>query len=481
MKILTSDEQLENLARDSGFLVRRPIRGYLVSSEGDVGEVIAEASARGLSVTARGAGTSISSQAVGSGYILQFQGDQVRLEANSVRCDPAVVKAELNKRLDSSGLWVPVDPSSFKSCTLGGMAANNSSGSRSFKYGSTVDYVSEFRAIFPGRGPARVVPLDLETATGTPGPIGAVASLLAEHAKEIAEESPKVSKNSSGYRLERVIHDGLFDLPKLLVGSEGTLAVFSEIRFKTNPKPRSRALTIFEVSLDELDQVASRLRAKKPSAIELVDKSIFAQAGRESMVRPYSRGEDEYLVFSEFDGTEPEVQGKLLEVAGDSKLMQYQPLTLQDSADVSRAWEVRNETLTIAGELRRGSRVPLPGVEDVVVPKERLGSIVKLLTGIFEEKGLQYISYGHAGDANLHMRPLLDPSSEADLRIMNGIMEECFEAVWKMGGSMTGEHGDGRLRAPFVERQYRKTYWLMKEVKRLFDPKGLLNPGVKVT
>ena len=122
----------------------------------------------------------------------------------------------------------------------------------------------------------------------------------------------------------------------------------------------------------------------------------------------------------------------------------------------------------------------MAGVEDLVVPPEELGRLLKKVCGAFEELGLDYIMYGHAGDANLHARPLLDPGSHADNRIMRDLMEECFEATWKMGGSMSGEHGDGRLRAGYVERQYRNTHELMKQVKEIYDPKSLLNPGVKI-
>jgi len=115
-----------------------------------------------------------------------------------------------------------------------------------------------------------------------------------------------------------------------------------------------------------------------------------------------------------------------------------------------------------------------------VVPPENLGDLVKLLMDQFEKRGLEYISYGHAGDANLHARPLLDISEPQGRKMLDDIMEECFEAVWKVGGSMTGEHGDGMLRAKYVERQYPRTFWIMKELKRLFDPKGILNPGVKL-
>jgi FAD/FMN-containing dehydrogenase len=480
MKVLTSDRDLEELSRDSGFIVRRPAKGFRTGSEEETSRILVEASVKGVSVTPRGAGTSIPSQAVGTGYIVLQEGGSIEVRHGGAWCDPAVIKADLNKRLDASGVWVPVDTSSYKSCTVGGMAANNASGSRSFKYGSTIAHVGEFRAIFPGEGPKLVAPLSLETALHSRGAVGATARLLVENSKAIRDDTPKVTKNSSGYRLERIVHDGLFDLPKLLVGSEGTLAVFTKVGFTTRPKPGARALAVFEAELDELDGVASHLRAKEPSAIELVDKSVFSETGRVDMIKPYSRGEEQYLVFCELDGGEAEVRGRLVGLAEDSWLAQFDPLVIEDMSEVSRAWDVRNETLTIAGEMRRGARMPLPGVEDVVAPPEDLGSVVRMLTESFESRGLQYISYGHAGDANLHMRPLLDPSSESDLRTLREIMEECFERVWKLGGSITGEHGDGLLRAPYVERQYKRTYWIMKEIKRLFDPKGLLNPGVKV-
>jgi FAD/FMN-containing dehydrogenase len=482
MKVITSESDLVELSKDAGLIVRRPRRGYVAESEHEVEEVLLEASRQGIPVTARGAGTSIPSQAVGTGYLLLQAGAEAEFQPDGrIWCDPGIVKAELNKQLDSTGTWVPVDPSSYKSCTIGGMTANNSSGARTYKYGSTIDHVGELRVVLPEVGPTMVKPIKLDDALHAGGTTSRLASLLVENEKAIREDCPKVTKNSSGYRLERVVHDGLFDLPKLFVGSEGTLAVITKVMLATREKPRSRVLVVFEVGLSELDRVAAALRAYGPSAVELVDKSVFRQTGREDMIRPLSRSDEQYLVFGEFDGAaDKETEEKLLHVSDDRNLAQFDPLVLIDAAEVSNAWDVRNETLTIAGEMRKGPRLPMPGVEDLVAPPEKLGAVLKLLRDAFESRGLDYISYGHAGDANLHMRPLLDPSSDSDVRVMKEIMDECFEAVWKMEGSMTGEHGDGLLRAPYVERQYRRSFWLMEEVKKLFDPKNVLNPGVKV-
>jgi len=482
LRVLDRPDSLAEFSHDSGIIELLPRAAFVATTEAEVLEAIAEARARGLSITPRGSGTSIPSQAVGRGAILLQERRGVTPEMEGlVSCEPAVVKSDLNAVLEPNGQWMPVDPSSYLSCSVGGMVSNNSSSARSYKYHSTIDWVKGLRVVLPEEGVRVIRPMSLDEALSSDGTEGRVANLLVENQKAISEERPRVTKNSSGYRLERVIHDGLFDLPRLFVGSEGTLAIVTQVSLSTIRKARSRILLVMETSLSGLDKMASALREHGPSAIELVDKSVFRQTHREDRIRPYSRTDDDYLVFCEFDGSEPDEAFKALEGASlDRRVSGFDPLTLTDPADVAKAWEVRNETLTIAAEMRNGSRYPVPGVEDLVVPPEKLGALVKLLVGAFEERGLQYISYGHAGDANLHMRPLLDPRSSADRGILDELMQECFEAVLKMGGSITGEHGDGMLRAPFVELQYRRTFSIMKKIKELYDPKGLLNPGVKI-
>jgi FAD/FMN-containing dehydrogenase len=361
------------------------------------------------------------------------------------------------------------------------MVANNSSGTRTFKYGSTVDYVKELEVVLPEQGKRTLKPIRVEDVDGGDTTIRRVADLITENWKLIQAEKPKVTKNSCGYRLERAYHDGILDLPKLFCGSEGTLGIITDTSLETPPKPRSRALMVVESSLSELDEVVAIFRAMKPSAVELVDKSVFREAGKEERLRTISRSEEQYLVFCELDGERKDSAGLALERAASSGISGFEPLAMTDPGEVAAAWSVRNETLTLATDLRRGSRSLLPGVEDLVVPTERLKDLISLLTDQFESRGLGYISYGHAGDANLHMRPFLDPSSRKEMSILEEIMEESFEAVWGMGGSISGEHGDGMLRARFVQRQYPRTHELMKEIRRLFDPKSLLNPGVKIS
>lgn len=481
MKILTRDAELNELSRDSGIIELRPSAAYVASSEADVLEAMEVAKRKGMALTPRGSGTGIPSQAVGRGIVLLQDGRKARLSgAGSVVCEPGLVKSELNGILDAEARWIPVDPSSYATCSVGGMVSNNSSGSRTYKYGSTIEYVEELRVVLPEEGLVVAKPMGIEQALSAGGSIGRIARLLADNRDSIERDTPKVTKNSSGYRLEAVIHDGVFDLTRLFVGSEGTLGVVTGIRFRTMQKPRAKALLIFETGLGELDRLVAALRTHEPSAIELIDKSVFVQTGRGDRIRTISRTEEPFMVFAEFDSESDTLEG-LESVAGDPSIAGSEPITLVDPGDAARAWEIRNETLTVAADMKKGPRSPVPGVEDLVVPPARLGDLVKLLVGEFERRGLDYVSYGHAGDANLHMRPLLDAKSAADMRVLQEIMADCFEAVWRMGGSITGEHGDGMLRAPFVSRQYPHTYELMREVKLAFDPKGIMNPGVKIT
>ena len=480
MRVIKDPRALEEYSKDAGILTLKPVAVCFASTSEEISEVLAEARKMGIPVTPRGSGTSIPSQAVGRGYILTFDGKETKVGNGRAEVSPAVVKDDMDQIVDSTGMWMPVNPASYRSCSVGGMVANNSSGARTYKYHSTIDYVAELDVVLPEEGLRTLRPIPLEEARADGGSTGKVARLLLENQGAITRETPKVTKNSSGYRIERVVHDGIFDLPKLFVGSEGTVGVVTRIAFSLVDKPRERVLLIMECDLAELDVVVSALRVHHPAAVELVDKALFRLAGREKRIAPFSRTESPYLVFCEFDGDANQVQRKVAEVAEDPGLAGRDPLLVSDRERLETAWDVRSEALLVAGEVRREGRVPVPGVEDVVVPPQGLGRLVKYMTAMFEDRGLEYVSYGHAGDANLHMRPLLDLSKGSQRRALEEMMEACFEEVWKMGGSMTGEHGDGMLRAPFVGRQYKECYHVMKAVKEVYDPKGLLNPGVKV-
>ena len=482
MRTLTDGGLLAEYSRDAGILTIQPRAVMVAEEEGDLLQVIQRANRDLVPITPRGSGTSIPSQSVGGGYVVVQTRKDVRITGTEFFCTPAVIKADLNLTLGHANLWMPVDPSSYRACTIGGMVSNNSSGARTLKYGSTIDYVKELTVVLPEEGKRVVKALRLDEALHGDSSTRKVASLVADNWRSILREKPKTTKNSSGYRLEKLIHDGLFDLPKLFVGSEGTLGLISRLTCRAREKAPLRSLLVVSIdSLKDLEVVVEELRASKPSAVELLDKSIFLKAKRGELLKQFQGSEKGYLVYVEIEGRdEAELRGVLEQVAENEKLAKFDPFLLREAGEMSKAWETRDLALTIAGEVRSGNRHPVPGIEDLVVPPGKLRDLLAFLETTFADLGLEFISYGHAGDANLHVRPLLDLSDGRDKQLLSEIMRSCFEEVWKMGGSITGEHGDGLLRAGYVKEQYPETYELMVQIKDIYDPKWLMNPGVKL-
>ena len=482
LRILTEKKVLSEYSKDAGIRTIEPRAVFVAEDEGDLLQVIRRANLDGVPITPRGSGTSIPDQSVGSGYVVVQAQKEVQISGREFQCTPAVIKADLNSTLEQSNLWMPVDPSSYRACSIGGMVSNNSAGARTLKYGSTLEYVKELTVVLPEEGRRVVKALPLDEALHGDGSTRKVANLMVENWKTILHERPKTTKNSSGYRLERLIHDGLFDLPRLFVGSEGTLGLISRITCQARGRPPLRSLMVVSIdSLKDMEVVVEELRVSKPSAVELLDKSIFLKARRGDLLRQFRGSQKGYLVYAEIEGKdESELQRAFEQIASNEKLAEFDPFLLTDPGEMSKAWETRDLTLTIAGEMRSGNRYPVPGIEDLVVPPGKLRDILAFLETTFADLGLEFISYGHAGDANLHVRPLLDMSDGRDNKLHREIMRNCFEEVWKMGGSITGEHGDGLLRAEYVKEQYRETYELMVQIKEIYDPKWLMNPGVKL-
>jgi len=288
LRILTEKKVLAEYSKDAGIRTIEPRAVLVAEDEGDLLKVIQTANRDGLPLTPRGSGTSIPSQSVGSGYVVLQSQREVQVVGREFLCTPAVIKADLNLTLEQSNLWMPVDPSSYRACSVGGMVSNNSAGARTLKYGSTIDYVKELIVVLPEEGRRVVKALPLDEALHGDGTTRNVANLVVENWKTILREKPKTTKNSSGYRLERLIHDGLFDLPLLFVGSEGTLGLISRITCRARGRPPLRGLMVFSIeSLKDLEIVVEELRLSKPSAVELLDKAIFLKARRGDLLRQF--------------------------------------------------------------------------------------------------------------------------------------------------------------------------------------------------
>jgi FAD/FMN-containing dehydrogenase/Fe-S oxidoreductase len=456
----------------------------------------------GASVTARGGGTSQCGQTINRGLVIDTSKHLRRILSLDVagrRCvvEPGIVLDDLNLQLKPYGLWFPVDISTASRATIGGMAGNNSCGGRSLRFGTMRDNVVSINATLGDGTPAYFgeVAADL-TDLRRDGLKPLAAKLLAigaREAPEVAERFPKVQRRVGGYNIDALDPARRrVNLAHILVGSEGTLAYSTAIELKLWPLLGRRAVGVchfgsFHAAMDSAQHIVKL----KPIAVELVDSTMIALASEIAMFRPtldaVVRGEPEALLLVEFAEHDAENIRRLIqlgEVMGDlgfgfdkagpkwGGVVEVLDPTLQAAIT-----DLRTSGLNIMMSMKEEAK-PISFVEDCAVPLEHLADYTAKLTSLFERHGTRGTWYAHASEGCLHVRPVLNLKLEKDVKAMRAIAEEAFAIVRSYKGSHSGEHGDGLLRSEFHGRMFGpKIVRAFEEIKDLFDPKGLLNPG----
>lgn len=462
----------------------------------DVVTVVRFARENNLPVIARGGGSGLAGAAVGDGIVLDFTKYmnrliEVNMENNYVAVEPGMYKGLLDVELKKYGKFLPPDPSSANYCTAGGMIATNASGAHTVKYGSTIDYVLSVDAVLSNGDILHARPLNMgseEWSRIRNSPEGRLYSTLAEMLQQgkhlIETRYPKVKKNSCGYRLDRVLHDNVLEMGKVFVASEGTLGIVTRAVFRIMDMPKHKALTLlgFASTMHASKQVQKML-ALKPSALEMLDRTVIdlARSSSEEFASKIPAGTD-CLVFAEFDGDEQEVMDssdRLLKMLPeiDATHMAHS----LDSEEIGRLWQIRKNALAYTMKIRKEGSKPIAFMEDPVVPVDNLELLVRKLEEVYSKHGLSYVIYGHAGDGNLHTRPLLDLAKSSDRKTMQDIARDLLAAITGANGSISGEHGDGLARSEFVKDVYgSELYQLFVRVKELFDPANIMNPNKKI-
>ncbi len=465
----------------------------------DVTAILAAAHDAGVSVTPRGAGTSQAGQAVGDGLVVDASRHLNRvLEVDPVGrtavVEPGVVLDDLNRALARHSLFFPVDVATASRATLGGMAANNSAGARSIRYGIMADHVRAIDAVLPDGVPIRVGARGVQTGPAPradarargrhSGLLDVVRGVRTREADELERRVPRVLRHVAGYNLHRVTEAG-DGLAELLVGSEGTLAFFTRLELALSPLPPCRGLAVCHFStlhaaLDAVRHIVSL----KPSAVELTDGTLMGLARRNpefrDRVERFARGEPAALLFVEFSGDDPDSVAAsvrdLADVLGSLKGA-GEMVPVLERAGQEDVWAVRRAGLNIV--MSGGSpRRPVSIIEDCAIPLDRLAEWGDRLTGVFERHGVEGTWYAHASVGCLHVRPSLDLKDAADVGRLRAIAEEAHEIVRDLGGSHSGEHGDGLIRSEFIEPMLgSRLARAFEEIKDAFDPSGVLNPG----
>ena len=451
----------------------------------DVVKIVRWAKKHNVPITARGTGSALAGQAIGEGIILDFSRYMNRiLEVNIdecyVRVQPGVVYGKLNNLLAEEGKIFPPDPASGDYCTIGGMIGNNSSGPRSVKYGATKDYVLELSLVLYTGEEVKVTSAFDELPSALKETGKSIDILFKEKKDLIEKYFPPLLKNSSGYNLKDAAAKDGPDFIKLFTGSEGTLALVTEAKLKIVdiPEYKSTALLFFD-SLEKLGKTVNLTLPLGPSVIEMMDKGLI------DLVRDYKPDTGkifplhiEGALLIEFEGAdeeEPAVSVEKLYSAVKDFVIDMKIAT--DVSEQEKLWQARRGATPLINSRADGERRPVTFIEDVAVLPEKFPEYIMKLRKILTDHGLDVIIYGHAGHGNVHVRPLLDLKNLSDIKLMKKVAEEVYTMALKLGGTLSGEHGDGILRAPYLRDLYGPLYDVMKEVKNIFDPLNLFNPG----
>jgi FAD/FMN-containing dehydrogenase len=484
--IFREDDLARAVYSEGAGIARAMPRAVAVPADADDVCVLAHwAHASATPLIPRGSGSGMAGGAVGDGVIVDLSrmGGVSRVDETwrRVWAGAGATRAEVNEKARGHGLRFPVDPSSGAFCTIGGMAATNAAGAHTVRYGAMRAWVTALDCVFDDGTRATVrrgAPLPPDVPALKRFQEVAHAAILAAPGR--FRQHPGVRKDSSGYALADYARTG--ELIDLLVGSEGTLAMFVSVEVALVPVPAATCTLLAEfASVMQAMDAAARARANGASACELLDRTFLSVAT--------SEGDDIGIT----DGTETVL---LVEVeAGDANAAIAAARQMEglfggagamriklavDPMNEGMLWRLRHAASPILARLDPRLK-SMQFIEDAAVPPEQLAPYVRGVRKALEERGIKGVIFGHAGDAHVHVNPLIDCSDESWRKTVEDVLEEVTELVSRLGGTLSGEHGDGRLRTPLMDRVWHhESRELFKIVKESFDPTGILNPGVKV-
>jgi len=480
---------------DASVYLIQPLGVVIPKHRQDILRIIEIAKRFVCPITMRGGGTSQAGQAIGEGIQVDISKYYNRLlEVNAeerwARVEPGIVLDELNAQLAPLGLRFAPDISTASRATLGGMMANNSCGARSVLYGKTIDHVLEQTVALSDGSVAhfREIPRS-EVPTGeTLEAAGyrTVLGLASEHAAEIDRRYPKVVRRVGGYNLDEFTDPAKpVNLAKMMVGSEGTLGVVLEAKVRLVPLPQAKAAMVIAFA-DLLESLAATpvILGHHPSAIEVMDKAILdntrQNAALDRIRNKFIEGDPAATLCVEFYADRKEDLPPRLEALERdlrSRGLGYHYHSETDIAQQARIWSLREAALGLSMAMKDDAK-SISFVEDTAVAPERLSEFIGRFLGIIRSHGTTAGIYAHASVGCLHVRPVINMKTEEGIQKFESIASQVADLVLEFGGALSGEHGDGLVRSPFMRQMFGPVlYEAFREIKRTFDPLGILNPG----
>lgn len=519
--IETSEAALTSHSRDASLLMVRPSAVVFPAGSTDIQKLVQWVNKNKdthpeFSLTARAAGTCMAGGSLNESIIVdttRHMNRLVRIEGEQAITQPGLYYRDFEKSTLETGYIMPAFTASKDLCAVGGMFGNNSGGEKTLRFGKVEDHVIATKTILADGQEYVVVPLGQSelSAKMTQGDFEGecyrqLFELLEENKELIQSAKPKVSKNSAGYYLWNVWNRdaGIFDLNKLLVGSQGTLGITTEITWKLVPAPtREKMLVLFLDDLNQLGDVVNEVLAFEPDSLESYDDAsmklavrffpdFFRQLGFWPALKLGMRflpevwmllrgGIPKLVLIAEFTGTdESELTRKVNLLQDKTRHFGYQTRIPRSDADERKYWKIRHESFNLLRKHVSGKRTA-PFIDDIIVRPEFLPEFLPKMQEILARYDLTYTIAGHAGNGNFHIIPLMDMSNSKNKNIIDEVSDQVYDLVLSYEGSITAEHNDGIIRTPYLEKMYgSEMYSLFKKVKAIFDPKGIFNPGKKV-
>jgi len=513
-----SSSTLDTVSHDASIFEVRPEVVVFPKNTSDLKKLVTYVGEHpGTSLTARSAGTDMSGGPLSESIVLDFTKyfrNIKDVKEGESTVEPGVYYRDFDKETKQRGQILPSYPASRELCTVGGMVANNSGGEKTLTYGKTEKYIARLKVVLADGNEYEFKSLTMseleqkrKLATFEGEVYRKMYELIDENYAKIVLARPIVSKNSSGYYLWNVWNKekGTFDLTQVLAGSQGTLGLITEITFKlVRPKQFSRLLVIFLKDLHSLGDIAKFVLQFKPESFESYDDHTFKVAMKflPALMKQMKGnlfllalhfipeiwavirgGVPKLVLMAEFTGDTPEEALKTAEKAQHALAIHFKVRSkvTETAEDADKYWVIRRESFNMLRKHVHELRTA-PFIDDFVVRPEYLPEFLPRLYNILDEyPHLTYTIAGHVGDGNFHIIPLMNLHENKNHELIAELSKKVYTLVHEYKGSISGEHNDGLIRTPFVRMQYGdEIYHLFEQTKKIWDPKGIFNPGKKV-
>jgi FAD/FMN-containing dehydrogenase/Fe-S oxidoreductase len=476
------------LSTDGSIFRKEPLAVVYPENTQDVVKTAVFAQKNNLSLHARGGGSGLCGSALGNGIVIDFSRYMNKLlnidwENKTFECEPGYRLGELGAELNGKGLFFPPDPSSGEFATFGGMFATNASGAHSVKYGNVSDYIVDARIVLSTGEVISLSDIYKKRYKDLPENLQSLFNLYTQHAEIINRSYPDIRCNVCGYNLRGLVTKNRLYMHKLFAGAEGTLGIVTGLKFRVLDKPAYNSLTVafFDNIIDGASAVQNLL-PMNPSGIEVMDKSLLclARESNEDLKNKIPENTDNLLLI-EFDSDNEDKCAAQAEnakaILKEKKLTNNIHSAVSDS-EKAKFWAVRKAAVPILYKLK-GEKKILALIEDASVPTDRITDYFQGIYKILNDNRVKFVVYGHIAKGLLHTRPLLNLKDKHDVELLKILGDQVSGLVHGLGGVVSGEHGDGRLRTKYIKSRYPEIYDLFLKTKELLDKKNILNPEIK--